>query len=360
MLYLVFEILVLFVISTVLFDVVHFLLHQWKNSRFALLRKFSEWHNYHHKFLDENMDVQKKWGVQNLTFHIFPEYLTSCFGVLLGLFYFSEQAVIFNLILHTVFLVLRLVGKGEDINHKSITRLSSRKSLLYVNPTYHFMHHIYPNHFFSSFVGLLDLVIGTANPIKGRRFLITGASGAFGAAIKDHIEKQGGVTQVLKFGQDYTYQDYSAFDRALPDTDVLILAHGSKEKDAMDANCHSFVNIIDAYIACSKDRLVPPEVWATGSEIECHGTFGLKSLLPYCESKRAFAKTAKRYYLSDHVIYRHIVPSAFSSKMGRGLMSAKFAAGYALFFIKRGFYYIPVTYTGLAYLNYIRFRFLRV
>jgi hypothetical protein len=40
-------------------------------------------------------------------------------------------------------------------------------------------------------------------------------------------------------------------------------------------------------------------------------------------------------------------------------MSADTAVTIALFFIKRGFTYVPVTFTTLAFWNYIRFRFQR-
>jgi hypothetical protein len=41
--------------------------------------------------------------------------------------------------------------------------------------------------------------------------------------------------------------------------------------------------------------------------------------------------------------------------MGPGLMSASFAAKVTLFLLKRGFKYVPVTYTGIAFINYFRF-----
>src|SRR5690606_9509988 len=74
-------------------------------------------------------------------------------------------------------------------------------------------------------------------------------------------------------------------------------------------------------------------------------------------SKRAFAARPLDYYLGKDVLYRHIVPSAFTSAMGPGPMSAAFAVRYALFFIRRGFKYVPVTLTTLAFWNYFRFRF---
>ena len=100
---------------------------------------------------------------------------------------------------------------------------------------------------------------------------------------------------------------------------------------------------------------MPPEIWAVGSEAELHGDMGLPELVDYAASKRAFARRALGYYRSPDVLYRHIVPSAFTSAMGPGPMSAETATGIALFFIRRGFSYVPVTFTTLALWNYFRF-----
>lgn len=82
---------------------------------------------------------------------------------------------------------------------------------------------------------------------------------------------------------------------------------------------------------------------------------GQPELADYAASKRAFARRALGYYRSEDVLYRHIVPSSFTSAMGPGPMSADTAAGIALFFIRRGFSYVPVTLTTLAFWNYFRF-----
>jgi hypothetical protein len=99
------------------------------------------------------------------------------------------------------------------------------------------------------------------------------------------------------------------------------------------------------------------EVWAVGSEIECHPAFGNRDLQVYLESKRAYARHARRYYRDRDILYRHIVPSAFRSPMGFGLISGTTAAWIALFLIRRGFRYVPVTYTGIALVNYFKFLF---
>jgi hypothetical protein len=98
-------------------------------------------------------------------------------------------------------------------------------------------------------------------------------------------------------------------------------------------------------------------VWAVGSEIECHPCFGIKNIKIYAASKRHFAQKAHEYFHDRDIQYRHMVHSAFWSPMGPGLMTANVAAMATMFFLKRGFKYIPVTYTGFAYLNYFRFLF---
>jgi hypothetical protein len=159
-----------------------------------------------------------------------------------------------------------------------------------------------------------------------------------------------------KSGVDYRAGDVERIREKLARADVLILAHGAKHDDCWNANVVTFVELTDAFIDLARARLVPPEVWALGSEAELHGDLGMASMKDYAASKRAFAARAIGYYRSDDVIYRHIVPSAFASRMGWGPMSANVAASLALFFIKRGAAYVPVTLTTLAYWNYLRFR----
>lgn len=68
-----------------------------------------------------------------------------------------------------------------------------------------------------------------------------------------------------------------------------------------------------------------------------------KSLRDYSQSKQVFAKNAKQYFKSNDVRYKLIVPSAFKSPIGKGPLSAKFAADYSMFFIRREYNFILVT-----------------
>jgi nucleoside-diphosphate-sugar epimerase len=190
--------------------------------------------------------------------------------------------------------------------------------------------------------------------IAGRTFAVTGASGSFGAALCELLQARGARVLRLKHGADWSYDDLSRCDDALRQADVLVLAHGSKVTDAMQANCTSFVAFIERFKQLAQEKNARPEVWALGSEIEAHPHFGVPALKVYSASKRAFAQHARRYRRDRSMTYRHIVPSAFTSPMGPGLMSGKTCARIALFLIGLGFRYVPVTYTGVALLNWFK------
>lgn len=346
-----------FIVSTALFDALHWTLHKWEGSRFSLLRTLSSWHWVHHKFLGLDMQINPAYARANVWFHILPEYLTAMAGTLIFLLVFPWPVIAAVAAIRTVMLVMTLREEGLDYNHMSMDRVGGQQGLLWVDNNYHAMHHVYPHNFFSSFANIFDLIFGTTCQIKGRRFLVTGASGAFGSAMVDKLTALGGIVETAKSGIDFTPGDYDRMREKLERADVLILSHGAKTEDCWNANNITFRELIELFTDIGKTRLAPPEVWALGSEVEFHGDMGMDELKAYSASKRAFALRARDYYRSDALIYRHIVPSSFTSAMGKGAMTAATAVNIALFFIRRGFRYVPVTLTGLAVLNYFRFRF---
>jgi hypothetical protein len=346
-----------FVVSTALFDALHWTLHKWEGSRNSLLRKFSSWHWVHHKFLGLDMQINPAYARANIWFHILPEYLTSMVGTLVFLLVFPWQPIAAVAAIRTVMLVMTLREEGLDYNHMSMDRVGGQQNLLWVGNNYHAMHHVYPHNFFSSFTNVFDLLFGTTCQIEGRRFLVTGASGAFGSAMVEKLTSLGAVVETAKSGVDFSAGNYAGMREKLERADVLVLAHGAKTDDCWNANNITFRELTELFTEIGKTRLAPPEVWALGSEVEFHGDMGMDELKAYSASKRAFALRARDYYRSDALIYRHIVPSSFTSAMGKGAMSAAAAVNIALFLIRRGFRYVPVTFTGLALLNYFRFRF---
>src|SRR5262249_36008889 len=155
---------------------------------------------------------------------------------------------------------------------------------------YHALHHAFPDNYLSSYTTLFDRLMGTACQLRGRRVAITGACGSFGWAMKGLLERAGAVVGPLRFGVDYTYEDYSRADSILASADILILAHGARGEPAMAAHCDSFLALIARFRALTRQRQFPVEVWAVGSEVECYPAFGDGHRSTYAFAKRAYAR----------------------------------------------------------------------
>jgi hypothetical protein len=301
------------------------------------------------------MQVHMDLAAINFWAHLVPEVLTSVAGTSVFYLFFHWIPVSIVMLVHVWNFGSNIVTEGMDGNHMSMDRVSARQNIVKVNAAYHAMHHITPENYYSSYFNLFDLLFGRSCTIRHRKFLITGAGGALGSAMKRRIEALGGIVDVARHGVDFGPGQVDRMRDKLARADVLILAHGAKGADAWDANYTTFAQLADLFIELGRDRLVPPEIWAIGSEVEFHGDMGQPDLVDYAASKRAFARRALGYYRSEDVLYRHVVPSAFTSAMGPGPMSADAVAGIALFFIRRGLSYVPVTLTTLAFWNYFRF-----
>ncbi len=345
----------LFVVATFVFDAIHFTLHQCLNSRHRWLRRLARPHLAHHVFFDRRLRYHEEATLANLLHHIVPEYITQMAVCALAFAVLDAAAVGLVMAGFTILSGFALLMRGKDLYHRPCPRLPVAHGTMLVGPQYHALHHVYPDSYISSYTTLFDRLMGTACQIRGRRVALTGASGAFGSALKELLEGAGAVVIPLKYGVDYRDGDYSGADEALAGAEILVLAHGAKGDRAMEANCDSFLALIDRFKAQARTRQVPGEVWGVGSEIECHPAFGIPELQSYARSKRAFARHAARLMQDREILYRHIMPSAFRSRMGPGLMSARTAAGVAFWLIRRGFRYVPVTYTGIAFLNYVPF-----
>jgi hypothetical protein len=250
---------------------------------------------------------------------------------------------------------------GRDSNHIAFDTVPKDHSWLFVGPEYHALHHVHPERYMGSMVKVFDWVAGTAYSLRGKRVILTGGSGAFGCAIEKQLLSEGAKDiKKLHFGKDWTHHDVSGVSHFLEKSDILILAHGTKGRDAMDANCKSTMRLIELFlrrkaIDNTRQAKTVPEIWYVGSEIEIHPAWGNPEMQRYSASKRAFLPYARALYDDPRVIYRHIVPAAFESPMGKAIVSPDWAAHVALWWIRRGAYYVPVTYTGLAFLNFFKF-----
>ncbi len=346
----------LFVVATFIFDAIHYALHCCLNSRWRWLRRLASPHQAHHDFCDHQLVYHEEGVVPNVVLHVIPEYATQMTVCSMAFLLLHSVPVLLVMGIFTAIFLNVIAMRGKDRNHLHLPTVPVARESLFVQAAYHALHHVYPESYISSYTTLFDIVMGTACQIRGRRVALTGSSGSFGSAMKDRLERAGAVVVPLRFGVDFTYNDYSSADSVLATADILVLAHGAKGEQAMQANCDSFLALIDRFKGLTRHRQVPVEVWAVGSEIECHPAFGNPELQSYARSKRTYARAAAPLMHDGELLYRHIVPSAFRSRMGGGLMSGRTAAAIALWLIRRGCRYVPVTYTGIAFLNFFPFR----
>jgi len=347
-----------FLLGTLLFDLVHYLLHHCLKSTNQWLQWLGKLHLVHHHFYTPMLQINEKWTAANLRTHAVMEYVVQMTGILVCLSIFSPPAIILAALFQTgLSAAVILYWHGVDPHHQPLSRLPSYVGGPWVTRNYHALHHVYPANYYSSYLKLLDFLLGTGNQITDKTIVMTGTSGALGSKMKSLLEKEGAHIIACKYGLDYTYDNYDKLIEPLTKADVILLCHGSKYEHAQEANCDSFVRIIELFKSLHPTRLTPLEIWAVGSEIECHPTFGIKQIKVYADSKRQYAHYARHYYRDRQIQYRHLVHSAFISRMGPGLMTAGMAAWWSVFLLKRGFRYIPVTYTGFAFINYLRFVF---
>ncbi|KAL4901092.1 hypothetical protein BDW74DRAFT_187930 [Aspergillus multicolor] len=366
----------LYISSSVFFDIVHFLTHQWSTSRYKALRWVAQCHKYHHLYYNRALNFNPKYWWQNAFIALPFEMICLCAGSLLGWLFLqllthqssldtlSSAPLLTILTIHIVRTLAVICMSGRDSNHVIYKTVPKDNSWLFVDPEFHALHHVHPDRYMGSVVKLFDWVAGTAYSVRGKRVVITGGSGAFGTAITRRLQAEG-VRDItpLKFGKDWTHDDFTkvgaVFDNTQPD--ILILAHGTKDEDAMDANCNDTIRLIHLFlnheqkISQRSAKKTLPEIWYVGSEIELHPAFDDPTMQRYLDSKRAFLPYARALYDDSRVLYRHIVPAAFQSPMGKAIVSADWAAGVMMWWIRRGTRYVPVTYTGMAYLNFLKF-----
>ncbi|KAJ2981011.1 hypothetical protein NQ176_g2294 [Zarea fungicola] len=355
-----------YIIGSLLFDLVHWKAHQRSHNSFT--RWLSRTHSAHHQYFGRNLKFNAKFRYTNLVSHMPLEFFCQTAGS--GISWLVLRRLCstagYDLLLVTLVQIIRTSvvawNLGYDSNHPSYDTLPKDPNTMLVGPQYHVLHHVDPHNYFGSMVRLIDLAFGTASTLKGRRVAITGSSGALGKALTARLraERAASITP-LRHGMEWSSDNYSAILPVLAKTDILILAHGTKDANtALQANCKSTVDIIELFKQ-NRSRKGPeliPEVWCVGSEAELHGCWSDdKDMQVYTRSKREFASFARAYYEDDAILYRHIVPAAFDSRMGAAIVTADWAAKVALWWIRRGAQYVPVTYTGFAFLNYFRFMY---
>jgi len=342
------------------------------------------WHHFHHKFQGANLKILSQFEAENLKYHLVPEWLTSLIPAAAAVAYTppyswaQATAATFLVVRSIIFVVAGIIMRGRDSNHVELERVEVCKNWLFVGTHYHALHHVFPGQYMSSVVKLLDYIMGTAAPLHaGRRFIVTGAGGALGSAFVKKLTEEGATVDTLKYGRDYArdgedlerfafHDKYPKLDMLLGDCDVLVLCHGVKSdnmEECVRGNCTSQLALIERYLRCHEAARKPnnvmyPEVWCVGSEAEFHPLIP-SEIVCYGKSKRQMMRHAAAYMQRRDVMYRHIVPAAFQSKMGPGLVSADWMVRVSLWFISRGAQFVPASYTPFAYLHWFKMMFVQ-
>ncbi|CAI7608087.1 unnamed protein product [Penicillium glandicola] len=359
-------------LCSLFFDVVHYMLHRSNKSSHPLLRRLARIHRFHHLYFTRLMQFDDKYLWQNMTQALPLELGLQILGTALGYAFATlvtsisvvwiTQGHLWSMIgiqiLKTAFVML---ANGRDSNHLVYKTAPKDPNWIFAGPEYHALHHVYPDRYIGSFIKLFDWIRGTAYSFRGKRFVVTGGSGAFGQAIVAELEREGVHSiRYLKFGVDWDHQNFKKAIPVLSACDVLILAQDTEGQDAVESNCNSAVQLVRLFRENRPlDETNPtlPEVWYVGSEIELFPSFGIEQLQCYSESKQSFLPHARSFFDDPDILYRHIVPSAFHPSIGPAILSAGWAAKCTMFWIRRGARYVPVTYTGFAYLNYFKFMY---
>ncbi|KAJ5212978.1 hypothetical protein N7449_000147 [Penicillium cf. viridicatum] len=358
--------------GSMFFDVIHHMLHRCNKSSHPLFRRLARIHHFHHLYFTRRMDFDKRYLQQN-RFQALPlELALQIVGSALGYIFVSLVtpnglawstrnhlwSTIGFQILRTTFVILI---SGRDSNHLIYKTAPKDPNWIFVGPEFHSLHHVYPDRYIGSFVKVFDWIWGTAYSFRRKRFTIIGGSEAFSQAIIAELEREEGVACIrnLKSGTDWDYDHFENVIPILSNSDVLILGHGSNGQDEVESNCNSATRLVKSFKQHRATNLAYPtlpEVWYIGSEVEFYQPWGNVQQC-YSQSKRSsFLPHARSFFDDRDIIYRHIVLPSFASTE-TGVFGANRAAKCAMWWIRRGARYIPVTHTGFACLNYFKFMY---
>ena len=216
-----------------------------------------------------------------------------------------------------------------DYNHMAMDRVSGQQGLLWVGQNYHAMHHVYPNNFFSSFANVFDLIFGTTCQIEGRTFPRHRRQRRLWLRlVKAPSREARRHRRDAQIGVDFAPATMPACRQAGVAPMCWSWRMAPRTMDCWNANFATFVDLTELFTADRQgpaDRRRRSGRWARRPN--SMATWAWKNLRDYAASKRAFAARARGYYHRPALIYRHIVPSSFTSAMGKGLMSAEHRGG---------------------------------
>jgi hypothetical protein len=341
----------LYFAGSLFFDIAHYLLHKFSKSRSWILRRIGYLHEVHHLYFNRRLKFNDRYLWQNMVCELPLELGCQLFGTWLGFVaartmsltgpgFLSPQlfhlVLVFEIVRSTVVAVL----EGRDSNHQSYSTVVPKDPHTFlVGPEYHALHHVDPSAYISSSFRVLDWFLGTSYTLRSRRITMTGVTEPFGQAMKNELLSKESVKCLQEL---LIHDDAERWLEALGNTDVLIIS--GKEESS-----ESVVKIIETFKKYYKPRpgsLLLPEVWYISNQNQQHSSSSAGS---------AFMSHARTYHDDKDILYRQIVLSKPTSYFGNAFLSQDFAAKAALWWIRRGARYIPVTDPASAIWGYFEF-----
>lgn len=341
----------LYFTGSLFFDIAHYFLHKFSKSRYWILRRIGYLHEVHHLYFNRRLKFNDRYLWQNMLCELPLELSCQLFGTWLG--YLPLRAFsltgpglltpeLFHLVL--VFEIIRsfvvAILEGRDSNHQSYSTVVPKDPHSFlVGPEYHALHHVDPSAYIGSSFRVFDWFLGTSYTLRSRRVTIIGLSRVFSQAMKEELESNESVTCIQELS---IHENDEKMVETLASTDVLII--GGEEE-----SCKSQVQTIELFKQNYNARpgcLLLPEVWYIDNQMQKHSSLSAEA---------AFTNYSRKCYAAKDVLYRHILISNPSSKLGKVFLGPDFAAKAALWWIRRGARYVQIASPGSALWGYFTF-----
>lgn len=316
---------VIFLLATVIFDLLHYTLHRLQYSQYSLLQTLGGLHQTHHDFLDRNLDIHDDHVASNIRHHVIPEFLTQFLVTSSFLLVLPAAAVYTAWAIELLVFLLILRVQGFDVNHRQVDHLYAYRPHYFCLPEYHFLHHVYPDAYFSSWVKTLDHLLKTGASLKGRRVLVALEDEKVSELFSDILLGLDAHIKMLPSGDGPSAEWLTA---QWEHTDILLLGSPS------NGDLVRVRNLISGFTRAEHGGIAPREIWALSIRSSDHP-----------ESERAFRNWlafARALYKSRHVNYRHFFCDGPQSLGPAGIR--RLVTG-----VRRGYNLVPSA-TGLGYL----------
>ena len=254
------ELLGVILVGGVVCDGIHAFLHRASHSRSLLLRALASLHQSHHDFLDRSLRFHDDRLRANLLTHQLPETIMRGL-VLSGLTRLTGADPVVGIV-GVALVLLDFAGvvarRGRDRWHRDGPLMAPGRGLL-VDPDYHLMHHVFPDHFLAAHVQVLDRLLGTLLPLKDRVVVVVGGS-LFGHELGLQLTRAG--AQVRRVACDPRAASEVAVDDVhLAAADILVFGHGAEDRG--DA---SYEALLARAQTLHAKHVAPLEVWTLDSD----------------------------------------------------------------------------------------------